>query len=1177
VPDAPGQPPAVPSSSFPGAWNQSSRGLQRFLRGAAVAWLTLLLSLAVTLLEWSAAREAVRAQALARFTNQSDQLRTQIGQQLQEREHVLFGAVGLVAARGGVTREQWRDYVRSLTLPQNFPGLLGVGFAERVPASGKLEFEKRLSAEVGHRQVIFPEGERDEYFPVAFLEPYPERQGRILGFDQASDPARLAALNRARDSGQTAVTPLVPLLQEGAPSPQGLVMYLPVYAGSPESVEGRHRQLLGFVYTLFQPGDLMSGIMGEEASELRLEIFQGPRTDSGALLYASTPPSDHYVATPSFTRQVSLEFGGQLWTLAFATLPAFDAAVASNQPAAVLIAGVVISLLLFGIILSLSHTRAHAMALAESMTSELRRALARTEQSEAYTRAVIDNVLDAIITADQSGIVESFNPAAERIFGFSPDEMVGRKVNLLMPEPHRSIHDQYLGNYLRTGQARIMGVGRELEGRRKDGTVFPLELGVSEVRLAGKRHFVGIIRDISQRKAAEQALKQERATLETRVRERTESLTRANIELERAREEALQAARAKSEFLANMSHEIRTPMNAVIGMTGLLLETPLTREQRDYVQTIAISGETLLTVINDILDFSKIESGRLELEEHPFEVAAAIEDAFDLLASKAWEKGLDLLYSVGAEVPPFVVGDVTRVRQVLMNLVGNAVKFTERGEVLVSANSVAEGAGRLRLDFAVRDTGIGIAPDKLDRLFKAFSQADTSTTRKYGGTGLGLVISDRLVKMMGGGVRVESEPGRGSTFHFSILTRRAEVSPAKRYLRGGLPELGGKRALIVDDNATNLQILSEQLRLWGLLPVAARSGPEALERLGADEPFDLVILDLHMPDMDGLELAGRIRALHPRPPPLVLLSSSPAGEPEARALFAATLAKPVRQSQLFDTVAEVLGQTQAAPPAARAVPRLDPGLARRLPLHLLVVEDSPVNQKLMRVVLSKMGYNADVAANGLEALEALRLKRYDLVFMDLQMPEMDGIEATRRIVAEWPAGRRPAIVAMTANALHGDREKCLEAGMDDYIAKPVPPEAIQGIVQRYGALRPAPEATAGEPVLDRRAIEDLRLIDEPGSPSLMQSLVRDYLAQAPESIAQIKAAARARDAKALATRAHKFSGTSLTFGARHLAGVCQRLEVLAKAGNLERLEELLAALDRRHAEASAELHRLVSG
>ncbi|HEX9178978.1 MAG TPA: CHASE domain-containing protein, partial [Burkholderiales bacterium] len=494
MPDAPGHPTTDPYPAIPGIRNQSSHGLQRLLRGAAIAWLTLLFSLAVTLLEWSAAREAMRNQALVRFNHQTDQIRTQLGQRLAEREHVLFGAAALVAAKGGVHRDQWRDYVRTLNLAQNFPGLLGMGFAERVPAAARGDFEKRLGAELGRPQQIFPDGDRPDYYPVALLEPYPDRQNRILGFDQGAVPERLAVLQWARDMGRSAMTPQVSLLQEVPPHPRGLLVFLPVYAGTPYTVEERRRLLLGFVYTLFEMSELMAGVMGEEAAELRLEINESTASGGRNLLWASLPDSDHRELTPTFGRQVPLEFAGQTWQLGFSTLPPFDDAVASSQPMLVLSTGIAISLLMFGIILALTHTRASAVTLAGQMTAQLRRALGRAEQSEAYTRAVIDNVLDAIITADENGIIDSFNPAAERIFGYGADEVVGRKVNLLMPEGHAARHDQYLANYLRTGEARIMGRGRELEGRRKDGTVFPLELGVSELRAGGKRRFIGIIR-----------------------------------------------------------------------------------------------------------------------------------------------------------------------------------------------------------------------------------------------------------------------------------------------------------------------------------------------------------------------------------------------------------------------------------------------------------------------------------------------------------------------------------------------------------------------------------------------------------------------------------------------------------------------------------------------------------
>jgi len=1182
VPKANEPQPAVAPTDPSWNWTRSSSGFHRFIRGAAIAWIVLLGGAGVTLLQWGAAREAVQTRALARFDHRVEQVKAEIAQRLHEPEHLLVGAAGLFAANSHVSRAQWSDYVRTLNITENFTGVLGAGFLEYVPAGLKNAHERRVRAETGQPYEITPQGERDGYFPVVFLEPFPDRQQRMLGFDQGSVPLRRGVLELARDSGHPAMTPRVPLLQEGSVVAEGMLLFMPVYRGEPESVEQRRAHLLGFVYTLFRMKDLMAGIMSLESPELRLEVYEGARHDFHALLYASIPPSDHNVPVASFSKKVNLSFGGQTWSLAFFTLPSFDAAVGSSQPMIVLAAGIIISLLLFAIVLALTHTRAGAVALAEQMTSRMRQALNHAEQSEAYTRAVIDNVLDAIITVDESGVIESFNLAAERIFRFDQDEVIGRKVNMLMPEPHSNRHDDYIGNFLRTGHAKIIGVGRELEGRRKDGTVFPIELGVTELQARGKRRFIGIVRDISRRKAAEQALQKERELLETRVQERTETLTRINVELGKAREDALQAARAKSEFLANMSHEIRTPMNAVIGMTGLLRETPLTKEQRDYVETVRMSGETLLIIINDILDFSKIESGKLELEERPFEIASCIEDTFDLVAPRVTEKQLDLLYSIHPDVPAFVVGDEMRMRQVLVNLVGNAIKFTDRGEVCVSVRNLGDEPDGLRLEFSVRDTGIGIAADRLDRLFKAFSQADTSTTRKYGGTGLGLVICDRLTKIMGGAMRVESEPGRGSTFHFTIRTQRAPMVPARRYLSSGLPELSHRRVLVVDDNPTNLQILAEQLRRWGLKPSTASTAEEAITRVERGEHFDLALLDLHMPDTNGIALARRLRGIkNGAGLPLLLLSSSAAYEDDqaARALFEAVLTKPVKQSLLFDSVLETLSKGEKPGAAAEQGPVLDGGLARRLPLRILVAEDSVVNQKLMRAVLQKMGYAPDVAANGLEALDRLRAEPYDLVFMDLQMPEMDGLEATRRIVAE-KGEARPVIVAMTANAMHGDRERCLEAGMDEYVSKPVLPEAIQNVIERFGprgaTRRRAPATAPSAPVLDQRALEELRLLDEPGQPSLMKELLRDYIAQAPGAIEQIKVLARNRDLAGLAQKAHKLNGSSVTFGARGVADVCARIETLAKEGTLAEPEALVSDLEARFAEARAELERVAA-
>ncbi|QLI83094.1 PAS domain S-box protein [Chitinibacter fontanus] len=1284
--------------------------IRKFLfRTRVTVAIVILIGLVSSFSAWYIAQVRVQEQEQVRFTQQCDAMINN----LRLRVHSL--ALGLNGARvvplmtkGALLPNHFRRYIEGRNLQAEFPGALGFGFIRRVSAADVdvyLELQRHYRPEFTiHSLDSSHSADKHDLFVVEYIEPI-DKNRAALGLNVASELRRRTAAIRSMLRDEMTLTEVIHLVQAGKNEP-GFLMLLPYYLAPLEGAqittdEQRKESLIGWVYTPILASQLMQGLEKFLPDEADFEVYSGSKAVPDQVLYDRdnhVSRKDSFLASErKFYRQSHVELGGQIWTV---DISAVDVKHDLQYwlPMAVLALGLCMTSLLAILLLNMAKTRNRALILADEMSQTAR-------QRELQINAMFDSTPDAIVLADNNGRILSANHALEHIFGYSSVALLGANVSILMPAEHARDHDAHIKKYQKHGPSSVMGKGRALWGKKANGELFPIEISLNRFDFEGRTHLVAQISDITQRYAAEQALRNSQRQLrmilecsglgtwdlnlqteavvfggtwgemlgyETphivpclaswknlvhpddlelanavltahinqkidfyscemrmrtasgawkwiltvgRVYERDEQgqvvsiagihldidsrkqnelmLLRREAELARlqsqlsgvinsatevsiistdtqgvirlfspgaermvgysaaemlnvqspailhlpaelaaraeqireqtgrvvegfdvfvffakqglsdtndwtyvckngtqiqvrlsvtailddagevngyvgvainvteqkrlneamatAKEMAESANRAKSDFLANMSHEIRTPMNAVIGFSNLLADTGLTPVQLEYVNSIEQSGEALLNLINDLLDFSKIEAGHLELETIEFDLRHTFEGALDIVSEKAGRQGLDLACLIEPSVPKKLIGDPARLRQIMLNLLNNAIKFTPAGEVVVRVSAVSLTQSLCRVRVTVKDTGIGLTAQGKDKLFKPFTQADSSTTRKFGGTGLGLSICKRLVEAMNGLIGVESTLGEGALFWFEIELGLGvdEVSEPSISVN-----LSGSRVLVVDDFAANRELLTLQLEAIGVQASCVSRPAEALDLLRANTGFAVAVIDMQLPEMDGLALANELHSIagYEQLPLILLTSMAVQGlAADAKAAgYSAFLTKPIRQNQLYFALEEALKMRHVAIEDKQLVTvhLMQEQLAAQKP-YVLLAEDNPINQKVAVLMLEKLGCRVDVAANGLSAFEAAQQHSYDLVLMDCQMPEMDGFAATRAIRALGAGFTVLPIVALTANAFQSDIDECMQAGMNDFVSKPIRADELQRVLIRW--------------------------------------------------------------------------------------------------------------------------------
>ncbi|QNM98233.1 CHASE domain-containing protein [Chitinimonas koreensis] len=999
-------------------------------RDVFIPWLILLLSIGLSILAWYAVGRTTEDEARKRFLVQSEQLRVALEERIADYVQILRSAAALFDASDRVSRAEWHAYVDRLAVQTNLPGVQGIGYAEHVAAADLDGFEARTGQDGMPGFRIRPAGPRPEYVPVTFIEPLDERNRRALGFDMYSEAVRREAIERTRDSGLPTMTAKVRLMQETQRSVQpGFLIYVPVYRkGMPAgTVAERRAAIAGYSYGPFRMYDLMDAALGGRFGNLELTLYDAPRGRPDGRLYDSRArpgESPQPQPAPLFQVRRPISMLGHAWVADFRSSPAFERAIDRQKAQIVLAMGIVISLLAFAFVRTLMLTRFKAQALAVAMTEALR-------ESEDRFAALARTAGEGIVIVDAEAVVVLCNPRAAHFFGRPQQETVGCRLDALLPAPWWRQIEAAMRQLARSGHEEAARIDLA-EAGAQDEAALELAVFLSSWRRGALRYYGLILHDVSAEKRTER-------------------------EQARARLTAEASSRAKSDFLANMSHEIRTPLNAVLGMSQLLGATRLDPGQRDYLRMIDVSGRALLSILNDILDISKIEAGRLEIVPEAFELAEVVDAAATIMSAGMAEKELDVVIHLEPEVPDRLIGDRLRLKQVLINLTGNALKFTAAGTVAVRIALVARRPDAARLRFEVSDTGIGIAPEQLPRLFEPFAQGDSSTTRRFGGTGLGLVICRRLVALMGGEIGVDSRLGQGTTFRFELdfALPPAAAEPA---------QAEALRLLLVDDHAAERAALIDAGRAlgWQVEPVALAALPAAL---AAAPACQALLLDWQTVRRGRLRLADALGAGQAAGAPavVVLAAAHRRGEvlhAEAGERVDAILAKPATRETLLNAVQQARGRG-AAPAAQQPYAGVLHGV------RLLLVEDNELNRTVAQGLLRGTGAGIEIAENGAEAVSRLRERAgdYDLVLMDVQMPVMDGCTATRIIRGELSLAL--PIVAMTAGVTADEQRQCFDSGMDAIVAKPIERplliDAVCALLRRPRPATPDAAAPAGNP------------------------------------------------------------------------------------------------------------------